>query len=148
MKWIVSVTSIRDVLSTVLFPHTCTHLFLSSALFNWFRLCFISVMYSVFCALHAGCTLELESENCVKGEGTICVCVCVCVFLWLTVVCGTGLLLLEGEEEGAVDVGETDESSCITPRLSKTLDSKTRRSVTNCILLVTHQDDVQERDKD
>lgn len=76
-----------------------------------------------------------------KGEGTISVYVCVCA-LWLTVVCGTGLLLLEEEEEGAADVAETDESSCISPRLSRTLESETRQSVTNCILLVTHQNEV------
>lgn len=63
------------------------------------------------------------------------------------VVCGTGLLLLEEEDEGAADVAEADESSCISPRLSKTLESETRRSVTKCILLVTHQNEVKERDK-
>lgn len=62
---------------------------------------------------------------------------CVCV---LTVVCGTGLLLLE--EEGVAGVAEAGESSCISPLLSKTLESETRQSVTNCILLAIHQNEV------
>lgn len=64
-------------------------------------------------------------------------CVCVCV-PWLTMVGGTGLpLLLEEEEEevGAAEDAGTGETSCVIPLLSRTLESKTRRSVSNCFLL-------------
>lgn len=72
----------------------------------------------------------------------------------LTVVCGTGLLLLlllQLLEVVVVvvhvaDAAGTDESSCISPLLSKTLESKTRQSVTNCIMRVIRHNNVEERD--
>lgn len=64
-------------------------------------------------------------------------CVCVCV---LTVVCGTGLLLLvvEEEEEGATGVAEIDESSSISPLLSKTLEGETRQLVSQSVSQSLH----------
>lgn len=57
----------------------------------------------------------------------------------LTVVCGVGLLLL-----GAAGVTEGEFSSCMSPLLSKTLESEKRQTVTNCVLLMNHCETTQE----
>lgn len=57
----------------------------------------------------------------------------------LTVVCGVGLLLL-----GAAAVTEGAISSCMSPLLSKTLESEKGQLVTNCVLLMNQPETTQE----